>query len=81
MFIVKNTAQYKEENRDCLEFSHAESMEVSVWGAAVVTSCLLSGRSGSCGGPLLVLRALLLGREGTRFSSDPEYLRPAWLWA
>lgn len=52
MFIVKNTAQYKEENRDCLEFSHAESMEVSVWGAAVVTSCLLSGRSGSCGGPV-----------------------------
>lgn len=34
MLIVENTAKYKEEKKDDLEFYHAESMEMLVWGAA-----------------------------------------------
>lgn len=36
MLIVENTAKYQEEKKDDLEFYHAESMEVLVWGAAGV---------------------------------------------
>lgn len=34
MLVVENTAKYKEEKKDDLEFYHAESMEMLVWGAA-----------------------------------------------
>lgn len=75
MLIIENTAKYKEEKRDDLEFYHAESMEVLALGTAGV-SLLPLVRPGSELGqsPLNGRPRCPLPGRGAQFSPDPKYL-------